>query len=312
MPTGLQVVPWPNRGSLSAPAEPSQSCESLEASDQALPEAVPSRTCADGAATSAPVDQAVQQSLQTLVSEQQAQRNQRNGSNPEAACPATCAQPLSKAAPVSVPQATLQDQSHETKVLAEHAPKALIPEVPLPKPSVQAPVPDQKGNSVPVDHAVQQSLQTLPPAQQAQQNQHHGSDGKSPAHKPQPKPSPEMSSLPPASGTAGGKMADPPAQATAVKASPAPPPSAGAIDRRIRRLLAPTTSGASRVSEDIRKQFEDKSTRPQVIKMFENCGYDPDRVAKCSLLAYKHACCNICTYYSRAISRMRASIAYIV
>ena len=142
MPTGLQVVPWPNRGSLSAPAEPSQSCESLEASDQALPEAVPSRTCADGAATSAPVDQAVQQSLQTLPPEQQAQRNQRNA---EAACPATCAQPLSKAAPVSVPQATLQDQSHETKVPAEHAPKALIPEVPLPKPSVQAPVPDQKG-----------------------------------------------------------------------------------------------------------------------------------------------------------------------
>ena len=56
--------------------------------------------------------------------------------------------------------------------------------------------------------------------------------------------------------------------------------STAAIDRRLRRCMAPTISGAYKVSEKIREQWENLGTRPQVLKMFAQCGFDSDWVNK--------------------------------
>ena len=56
--------------------------------------------------------------------------------------------------------------------------------------------------------------------------------------------------------------------------------STAAIDRRLRRCMAPTISGAYKVSDKIREQWENLGTRPQVLKMFAQCGFDSDWVNK--------------------------------
>ena len=58
-------------------------------------------------------------------------------------------------------------------------------------------------------------------------------------------------------------------------------PSAGAIDRRLRRVMLPTPSGTYKVSERIRNMWDDRNSRGKVIKLFEACGYDTDRGESC-------------------------------
>ena len=57
-----------------------------------------------------------------------------------------------------------------------------------------------------------------------------------------------------------------------------PRPSDNAVDRRLRRVLAPNAAGEFRVSEKIRTLFADPGDgRKKVIKLFEGCGWDKDR-----------------------------------
>ena len=59
----------------------------------------------------------------------------------------------------------------------------------------------------------------------------------------------------------------------------APPPSQGAVDRRLRRLLQPNAKGEYKVSEEIRKLWAD-GEKSQVFKMFAKCDHDPEKFIK--------------------------------
>ena len=59
-----------------------------------------------------------------------------------------------------------------------------------------------------------------------------------------------------------------------------PPPvklSEGAIDRRLRRIMAVKTDGSLKVPEEVVKQWKDLDTRHEVLSAFEKAGYKPDR-----------------------------------
>ena len=56
----------------------------------------------------------------------------------------------------------------------------------------------------------------------------------------------------------------------------AAPPSAAAIDRRIRRVMQANACGKHRVSEQIRKMWDNLETRPKVFQLFGECQHDPD------------------------------------
>jgi len=68
--------------------------------------------------------------------------------------------------------------------------------------------------------------------------------------------------------------------------APVPPPeiSQSAIDKRLRRLMAPNSKGESKLPTEIREQWADKYGREKVLALFEKAGYDPDRASK------KHIC----------------------
>ena len=53
--------------------------------------------------------------------------------------------------------------------------------------------------------------------------------------------------------------------------------SPSAVDKRLRRIMTPTSSGAVKGPQELIDQWKDLSTRPQVMSMFEKAGYDPDR-----------------------------------
>ena len=60
-----------------------------------------------------------------------------------------------------------------------------------------------------------------------------------------------------------------------------PPPdqlSWGAVDRRLRRIMTPRVTGEFQVPKAVVDQWNDKTTRPRVMSMFEKAGYSPDRV----------------------------------
>ena len=60
-----------------------------------------------------------------------------------------------------------------------------------------------------------------------------------------------------------------------------PPPdqlSWGAVDRRLRRIMTPRVTGEFKVPKAVVDQWNDKTTRPRVMSMFEKAGYSPDRV----------------------------------
>ena len=57
-------------------------------------------------------------------------------------------------------------------------------------------------------------------------------------------------------------------------------PTAAAIDRRLRRLMKPTAEGLHRVSEEIRNLWSRKTSKDQVVRMFQECNYSPDRKSK--------------------------------
>ena len=63
---------------------------------------------------------------------------------------------------------------------------------------------------------------------------------------------------------------------------PVPPPelSFSAVDKRLRRLMIPTARGEYKIPEEVRAQWEDKTTRESVMSLFEKCAYSPDWFAK--------------------------------
>ena len=74
----------------------------------------------------------------------------------------------------------------------------------------------------------------------------------------------------------------PKAQEPAPLMPPPPPPTAlthAAVDKRIRRALEPNSKGQYKVSEDIRKLWED-GNREKVFKLFADCGNDTDVFVK--------------------------------
>ena len=58
-----------------------------------------------------------------------------------------------------------------------------------------------------------------------------------------------------------------------------PPPSQGAVDRRLRRLLQPNAKGEFKVSEEVRKLWAD-GEKSQVFKLFAKCDNDPEKFVK--------------------------------
>lgn len=54
--------------------------------------------------------------------------------------------------------------------------------------------------------------------------------------------------------------------------------SQSAVDKRLRRIMTPTSSGALKVPQELVDQWKDLATRGQVMSMFEKAGYDPDWV----------------------------------
>jgi len=52
--------------------------------------------------------------------------------------------------------------------------------------------------------------------------------------------------------------------------------SPSAVDKRLRRIMTPTSSGSLKVPQELIDQWKDLTTRPQVMSMFEKAGYDPD------------------------------------
>ena len=66
---------------------------------------------------------------------------------------------------------------------------------------------------------------------------------------------------------------------TCLLLEPEPPvlgeePSAGAIYKRIYRLMRPRADGSFVLPESIRNEWKDKTTRPNVDRIFERCGYN--------------------------------------
>ena len=61
---------------------------------------------------------------------------------------------------------------------------------------------------------------------------------------------------------------------------PANPPTAAAIDRRLRRIMAPTKGGDFKVSAKIRALWDDQDQRPQVLQLFASCQFDTDRACQ--------------------------------
>ena len=60
-----------------------------------------------------------------------------------------------------------------------------------------------------------------------------------------------------------------------------PPPqqlTPAAIDKRLRRVMTPKSSGALKVPQEVIDQWKDPASRHQVTSMFEKDGYDPDWV----------------------------------
>ena len=99
--------------------------------------------------------------------------------------------------------------------------------------------------------------------------------------------------LVPLEGAPTATPTSPPAKATSAplssSAMPKPAPlSANAVDRRLRRLMAPNSAGAYKLSESIRRQWEQPgSPRKRVEKLFAECDYNPDWGYAC-VLAYMH------------------------
>jgi len=60
---------------------------------------------------------------------------------------------------------------------------------------------------------------------------------------------------------------------------PPPPLSASAIDKRIRRALEPNARGTYKVSEEIRKLWNE-GKRDRVFKLFAQCNNDPETFVK--------------------------------
>ena len=58
-----------------------------------------------------------------------------------------------------------------------------------------------------------------------------------------------------------------------------PPPSQGALDRRIRRALAPSADGSYKVAQQIRKLWAE-GNKTKVFKLFAECGNDADKFIK--------------------------------
>ena len=59
---------------------------------------------------------------------------------------------------------------------------------------------------------------------------------------------------------------------------PQPELSQQAVDKRLRRVLAPRANGTYMVSEDFRRQFESKGEdRDRIRLLFEKCDYNPER-----------------------------------
>ena len=56
-------------------------------------------------------------------------------------------------------------------------------------------------------------------------------------------------------------------------------PSAGALDRRLRRLLAPNAKGEYKVAEDVRKLW-DEGQKDEVLRLFAKCDNDPKKFVK--------------------------------
>ena len=83
--------------------------------------------------------------------------------------------------------------------------------------------------------------------------------------------------MPPATPKALSQPALPPQPATQVlptAGKQADAPTAAAIDRRLRRLMQPNSAGEYKVSEAIRKQWQDPDTRDHVVSLFQKCGFD--------------------------------------
>ena len=57
---------------------------------------------------------------------------------------------------------------------------------------------------------------------------------------------------------------------------PVDTPTPAAIDRRLRRLMKPNAEGVHRISEEVRNLWSSKSTKDQVLRMFQECSYSPD------------------------------------
>lgn len=51
--------------------------------------------------------------------------------------------------------------------------------------------------------------------------------------------------------------------------------SKSAIDKRMRRVMAPRADGSYLVPQEIRDQYRDPLERDSVRAMFEKCGYEP-------------------------------------
>jgi hypothetical protein len=57
------------------------------------------------------------------------------------------------------------------------------------------------------------------------------------------------------------------------------PPSQGALDRRVRRLMQPNAKGEYKVAEDVRRMWNE-GKKEQVFKLFAKCDNDPQKFIK--------------------------------
>ncbi|CAE7201636.1 KIAA0754, partial [Symbiodinium sp. KB8] len=96
---------------------------------------------------------------------------------------------------------------------------------------------------------------------------------------PEPKAAAVLPPSPPEATAVGNQTAAPQAQIPAHAAAP-PAISGAAIDRRLRRLMAPTAKGQFKIADHIREMYLDPNKKQQVVRMFENCGFNPEAFSK--------------------------------
>ena len=104
-------------------------------------------------------------------------------------------------------------------------------------------------------------------------------------------PQGDSTNVPDKSGKGKGRPPEPvkaetaePCEMFVPEQGPPPKLSAGAIDKRLRRIMAPRTNGTHKVPDEVLRQWKDLDQRGQVRNAFEKVGYKPDWFLLCDCL----------------------------